>query len=305
MEKLKQFKQSSSWREDSVTVKAGSVAELDFIDTTPNMFICQNTTPMKIHISISSIPTLTNYEFAIDKNTVGTFGRPVPARKIYLYNTGSGDATVKIFSVHDNFDMNVLKNISMKLEGEGMTIETDGIVKGFQAGVSLPAGNNKIGIVELDEKDVTLIQTIGENIDNIDSNVGAMMINVASNLSNTNKIAEDVAEIVTALSNQSSGGSSAGADKHLYYINGDCYDKEPVYLNGVDSISYTATDSCTIYFNYLLNDGIDVNVNINDETVLTVFSGEQITDISFNLNSTDTITITGTGASIRAKYYVF
>ena len=300
MEKLKQFKQSSSWREDSVTVKAGSVAELDFIDTTPNMFICQNTTPMKIHISISSIPTLTNYEFAIDKNTVGTFGRPVPARKIYLYNTGSGDATVKIFSVHDNFDMNVLKNISMKLEGEGMSIETDGIVKGFQAGVSLPAGNNKIGIVELDEKDVALIQTIGENVDNIDSNVGAMMINVASNLSNTNKIAEDVAEIVTALS---SGG--AGADTRLYYINGDSYDKEPVYLNKVDSISYTATDSSTIYFNYLLNDGADVDIKINDTSVLTVYSGEQITDISFNLNSTDTITVSGEGANIRAKYYVY
>ena len=298
MEKLKQFKSSSSWREDTVTIKAGSDAELDFIDTTPNMFICQNATNEKIHISIGSIPTLTNYEFAVEKNTVATFGRPVPTRKIYLYNTGSASATVKIFSVHDTFDMNVLKNISMKLEGDGMSISTDGIVRGFQAGVSLPAGNNKIGIVELDESDVALIQTIGENIDNIDSNVGAMMINVASNLSNTNRIV-DMLEVIK----NSSGG--AGTDKHLYYINGDCYDKEPVYLNGVDSINYSASDSCTIYFNYLLNDGNNVDIKINDTVVLTILSGEQITDISFNLNSTDTISVSGEGANVRAKYYVY
>ena len=302
MEKLKQFRQSSSWREDMVTIKAGSNAELDFIDTTPNMFICQNTTNEKIHISIGSIPTLNNYEFAVEKNSVSTFGRPVPTRKIYLYNTGSASATVKIFSVHDTFDMNVLKNMSMKLEGAGMSISTDGIVRGFQSGVSLPPGNNKIGVVELDESDVALIQTIGENVDNIDTSVSAIMVNVAANLSNTNKIVEDVAEIVTAIS---SGQGGAGIDTRMYYINGDCYDKEPVYMNKVESVSYSATDSSTIYFNYLLNDGADIDIAINDTVVLSVLSGEQITDISFNLNTGDTITVTGTGANIRAKYYVF
>lgn len=304
MEKLKQFKQSSSWREDTVTVKAGSDAELDFIDTTPNMFICQNATNEKIHISIGSIPTLHNYEFAVEKNSVSTFGRPVPTRKIYLYNTGSASATVKIFSVHDTFDMNVLKNMSMKLEGSDMNIKTDGIVRGFQAGVSLPAGNNKIGIVELDESDVALIQTIGENVDNIDTSVSAIMVNVAANLSNTNKIVEDVAEIVTAISS-GSGQGDAGIDTRMYYINGDCYDKEPVYMNKVESVSYSATDSSTIYFNYLLNDSADVDIAINNTVVLSVLSGEQITDISFNLNTGDTITVTGEGANIRAKYYVF
>lgn len=303
MEKLKQFKQSSSWREDMVTIKAGANAELDFIDTTPNMFICQNTTNEKINISIGSIPTLNNYEFTVEKNSVATFGRPVPTRKIYLYNTGSSVATVKIFSVHDTFDMNVLKNISMKLEGEGLSIQTDGIVRGFQAGVSLPAGNNKIGIVELDESDVALIQTIGENIDNIDTNMSAVMVNVASNLSNTNKIVEDIAEIVTVLSGSGEGGT--GIDTRMYYINGDCYDKIPVYQNKVNSISYTSTDECTFYLSYLLNDGTDVDITINDTVVLSVLSGEQLTDISFNLNTGDTITVTGTGANIRAKYYVF
>ena len=182
-----------------------------------------------------------------------------------------------------------------------MTISTDGIVRGFQAGVSLPAGKNKIGSVEIDDTDMVLFQTIGENIDNIDSNVGAMMINVASNLSNTNKIAEDVAEIVAKLT--APGG--AGADTYLYYINGDCYDKTPVYLNQASEVSYTAGGDCSIYFNYLLNDGADVAIKINNSDVLTVYSGEQITDLSFKLKAGDVITVSGEGANIRAKYFVF
>lgn len=303
MEKIQQFKKSSSWRDDTITIKPGAVSELDFIDTTPNLFVCQNTTNETLHISIGSIPTLNNYEFKVGKNSVEPFGRPTPTRKIYVYNAGGMAATVKIFSIQDTFDLNILKNFNMSIDG-GMNVSTDGIVRGFQAGVSLPAGNNKLGSVEIDDTDMVLFQTIGENIDNIDTNVGAIMVNVAANLSNTNKMVEDVAEIVTALSNLSVGGGG-GSDKHLYYINGDCYDKEPVYVNGVDSIEYAATDSSTIYFNYLLNDGSDVEVKINDTVVLSVYSGEQITDISFNLNSTDTITVSGEGANIRAKYFIY
>lgn len=301
MEKIQQFKKSSSWREQDVKVKAGSVAELDFIDTKPNLFICQNTTNEVLHISIGSIPTMYNYEFRINKNSVEPFGRPTETGKLYIYNTGSADATVKIFSIKDTFDLNILKNFSMSVDG-GMTVSTDGIVRGFQGGVQLPSGNNKIGKVEIDETSMALFQTMGENVDNIDTNVAAIMVNVAANLSNTNKISEDVAELVTALAG---GVGGASADTHLYYINGDCYDKTPVYLNGVESISYAATDNVTIYFNYLLNDGSDVTIDINGSSVLTVMSGEQITDISFKLSAGDTITVTGTSANIRAKYYVF
>lgn len=300
MEKIQQFKKSSSWRDDTITIKPGAVSELDFIDTTPNLFVCQNTTNETLHISIGSIPTLNNYEFKVGKNSVEPFGRPVPTRKLYVYNAGGMTATVKIFSIQDTFDLNILKNFNMSIDG-GMNVSTDGIVRGFQAGVSLPAGNNKLGSVEIDDTDMVLFQRIGEDIDNIDTNIGAIMVNVAANLSNTNKMVEDVAEIAAKVA--APGGASA--DTHLYYINGDCYDKEPVYCNGVDSITYAANDSSTIYFNYLLNDGSDVEVKINNTTVLTIYSGEQITDISFNLNSTDTITVSGEGANIRAKYYVF
>lgn len=98
------------------------------------------------------------------------------------------------------------------------------------------------------------------------------------------------------------------ADDYTYdirklYAMGDCYDKTPVYENGVNSISYTSSKEETIYFNYLLNDGEDAEIKINGATVLTVYSGEQLTDISFKLAANDIISVTG--SSIRAKYFTY
>lgn len=299
-EKIQQFV-SSSWFETNETIQPGEVKEIDFLQTSPNMFVLQNSNAVKLHVSIASIPTLTNYEFVVGNNAYGVFGRPTSTRKLYVLNTGSQVANIKVFSIKDKFDMNILKQMSATL-GD-VSVSTDGIVKGFQAGVSLPPGKNNIGSVSIDPEDMILFQNMGEIIDDTNTDVKAIKENVAYNVANTNQIVD----LLNAINNKEFGGSggSAGVDKHLYYINGDSYDKETVYHNNVDSITYTATSNETIYFNYLLNDGEDIHVSINDNEVLTILSGEQITDITFNLKANDVITVTGENASIRAKYYVF
>lgn len=299
-EKIQQFV-SSSWFETNETIQPGEVKEIDFLQTSPNMFVLQNSNAVKLHVSIASIPTLTNYEFVVGNNAYGVFGRPTSTRKLYVLNTGSQVANIKVFSIKDKFDMNILKQMSATL-GD-VSVSTDGIVKGFQAGVSLPAGKNNIGSVSIDPEDMVLFQNMGEIIDDTNTDVKAIKENVAYNVANTNQIVS----LLQALNEKEFGGSggSGGSDKRVYYINGDSYDKTPIYHNGVNSVSYTATEDSTIYFNYLLNDGSNVDISINNSIVLSVLSGEQIADISFKLNTGDVINVTGENASIRAKYFVF
>ena len=120
---MNQFTNLSSWREDNIIVKSGECYQLSFIDTKPNMFYVQNPNNCKLKISISKIPTKTNYEFLVNPNSSEPMGRPMPTGNLYILNTGTVDATLKIYSIADKFDMNILKNFSVSLDG--VTVETN------------------------------------------------------------------------------------------------------------------------------------------------------------------------------------
>lgn len=145
-----QFKQFSSWREQTVVCSPG-VTDVDFIDSKPNQFIIQNITSTKIFIGISKIPSDKNYELCVEKNSTETWGRPTPTGKLFVYNPTNTEVSIKVFSVFNEFDMNVLK--SLRVAFESVEVSTDGVVKAFGENVSLPSGENKLGKVEVTNLD--------------------------------------------------------------------------------------------------------------------------------------------------------
>ena len=172
MSDLKQFNDLSSWREDNITIESGEVFTLDFLDTRPNMFVIQNPNNVVLKCAISVIPRVKNYEFKVEKNTTETIGRPTPTNKIHILNTGDIGVSIKVFSVNTAFDMSVLKNMNVSIDSA--IVETDGIVKGFESGVSIPSGNNsigKIGFNDYAQVDIDSIKTYLSNLTNDSSTI--------------------------------------------------------------------------------------------------------------------------------------
>lgn len=280
MEKLTQFNTSGYiWETNNISIEGGEVKEISLDNSKPNMFVLQNPNAVDINISLSHIPTLYNYEFQVKANTTDTFGRPSSTTKVYLFNTGSVTANVKLFSVNDTFDMNILKNTNVNIDGATVTVEDNGVIKGFQAGVSLPSGNNKIGKVGLED-------SVSNTITQINSNISSQK-NITTNISD---IALNIARVL-------------GVNK----------DTSVVYKNKVTDLTITSTGTArTIHFSYLLNDGCDIDVKVGNNTLLTILSGEQIADIEFEVPANQNLTIvkstTATAedtVNIRCKYYTY
>lgn len=217
---LRQFNDSdlSSWREQTQIIKGGEVKEIDFTDTTPNMFIINNPNPATLKVSIDSIPRLNNYEFNVDKNSVKSFGKPTGTRKIYVFNTSASDVNIKLYSIKDTFDMNVVKDLIPSIEET--TLKTDGVVKGFQAGVSLPAGNNTIGTVNVESQVKTALTSLNSRqatmltaLDTTKTKATNIESNTSEMLTDNDTIIDLLGDIKTNTASGGSGGSSgSGTD---------------------------------------------------------------------------------------------
>ena len=286
MEKLRQFNTSGYiWETNNISIEGGEVKEISLDNSKPNMFVLQNANPVDINISLSHIPTLYNYEFQVKANTTDTFGRPSSTTKVYLFNTGSVTANVKLFSVNDTFDMNILKNTNVNIDGASVTVQDNGIIKGYQAGVSLPAGTNTIGKVGLETSVNNAINSINTNLSE-----EKQQTTFIQNL--TNQILESCSNMEKTL------GVTAG-----------CY---PNYENKISSLTVDNYEGVPIivHFSYLFNDGCDVDIKVESDTILTIYSGEQLGDLEIDIPEGQHLTIVkATTASaedtvnIRCKYY--
>ena len=288
MEKLRQFNTSGYiWETNNISIEGGEVKEISLDNSKPNMFVLQNANPVDINISLSHIPTLYNYEFQVKANTTDTFGRPSSTTKVYLFNTGSVTANVKLFSVNDTFDMNILKNTNVNIDGATVTVEDNGVIKGFQAGVSLPSGTNTIGKVGLENSVSNTLNTINTNLSEEKTNTG--------NISN---FTQSIGIILSYIMN------SMG-------ING----QNPInYKNNADSLTINNTVSYTkiVHFNYLFNDNCDVDIVVGNVTKLTVMAGEQLADIEIEIPGNQNLTIVKSSTAtaedtikIRCKYFTY
>ena len=287
MEKLRQFNTSGYiWETNNISIEGGEVKEISLDNSKPNMFVLQNANPVDINISLSHIPTLYNYEFQVKANTTDTFGRPSSTTKVYLFNTGSVTANVKLFSVNDTFDMNILKNTNVNIDGATVTVEDNGVIKGFQAGVSLPSGNNKIGKVGLDD-------TVSNTLNTINTNLSSQKTATANIYSDTTEISSNTLNIGRVL------GVSKGCTVE--------------YKNKVDSLTINNSNSSTtniIHFSYLFNDNCDVDIIVGNVTKLTVMGGEQLGDLEIEIPANQTLSIVKSATAtaedtvnIRCKYY--
>ena len=289
MEKLRQFNTSGYlWETNNITIEGGEVKEISLDNSKPNMFVLQNANPVDINISLSHIPTLYNYEFQVKANTTDTFGRPSSTTKVYLFNTGSVTANVKLFSVNDTFDMNILKNTNVNIDGATVTVEDNGVIKGFQAGVSLPSGTNTIGKVGLEDNVSNTLNTINSNLSEEKTNTG--------NISN---MIDSIGELITYISYVL--GITGGQNTINYKNNADS-------LTINNSSSYTKT----VHFNYLFNDNCDIDIVIGGITKLTIIAGEQLGDTEFEIQASQGLSIVKSSTSteedtikIRCKYFTY
>ena len=286
MEKLRQFNTSGYiWETNNISIEGGEVKEISLDNSKPNMFVLQNANPVDINISLSHIPTLYNYEFQVKANTTDTFGRPSSTTKVYLFNTGSTTANVKLFSVNDTFDMNILKNTNVNIDGATVTVEDNGVIKGFQAGVSLPSGSNTIGKVGLES-------TVNNAINQINTNLSTQKTNT-ENLSNMTQ------GIAIALS-------------YIGYAMGINGQNPFNYKNNSNNltINNTSTSTKIVHFSYLFNDNCNVDIKVGSNTLLTVLAGEQLADLEIEVPSGQNLTIVKSSTAtaedtvnIRCKYY--
>ena len=149
MGSMQQFpgRQLSSWRHEDVHIPPYSLKTVSFLDTTPNMFYVQNPNGVKLKVGITSMPSDDSYEFIVGENSVKTFGRPTPANQVYFLNNSGSEVVIKLFSIYDKFDMNILQETAIDLSGASFA-GFDGIIRGFNA--PLPSGTNMIGKVSFD-----------------------------------------------------------------------------------------------------------------------------------------------------------
>lgn len=316
-ERIQQFHNLSSWREQDIKLSSG-VNTIDFIDTQPNHFILVNNTQNELKISIGSIPTPLNFEFECDKVSTKTFGRPTATRQIYILNMESTEITVKLFSIFKSeFDVNIVKDTNVSIDSD-LQVTTDGLVKGFQSGVSLPSGNNTIGRVSLQDdvnESISIIKNASSqmdtNISNVKTKVAAIEEDSSSMVDLLRQIEENTTK-VPGINGDAETMTDSLLIRHLYNM-GDCYNIDPIYLNKVNTMTYTAVDKCKVHFNYLLNDGAEFDIvkaytNAEGEEVsevlLSVYPNEQLTDIEIEVETDATISINSQG-TFRCKYFVY
>lgn len=179
------------------TVSAQSIKTIDFKDKQPNYFHIQNIGAGVIYFSVHGMPTAAYYDMKIDGGSIGTFTDTYQQPEAYIYNPSTEDVNVIMLSFSAPFDPAVLAQANKQITIGG-TIETDGVVKGFQTalptgsnkignvGISgaLPTGSNKIGKVEMTGTEFTnlaaKVSEIRTKLDSLSFDIGAVTVDEVS-----------------------------------------------------------------------------------------------------------------------------
>ena len=196
MSDLRQFRNLSSWREDTITIGAKEVGTCDFLDTHPNQFAIQNPNNTEIYIAIAKTPNEKNYEHKIGKNANDIFGRPTPTNKIMFFNPSDKDIVLKIYSIFQPFDLMTLKNMTANIEHA--TVNSDGIVHGFDSNVSIPSGDNLIGRVKVeDAKDYDgKLDALESKLSSLENRFGGMNVNLENMIDKIDDVNTNIGSIL-------------------------------------------------------------------------------------------------------------
>ena len=319
---IRQFAEISSWRQHNITIEPHEVFTLNFRDTLPNIFVVNNPNLATLKVGISSIPRPDAYEFRIEYNTTETFGRPIGSNNIYILNDSSVPVKIVVFSIEKEFDPTLLKNMNVALEG--YTIESSSEITGIKEGLQLPVKlinhNNVENMIELltnsypdiisklqalidkemrlDGDGITLngVQT---DLTTVHSNLGVIIAGIGSLVKPS-----DLNGITTGVNivSETIDDILSNTTKLLRYYTPE---GKATYLNNATSFEYTSTLNERVHFGWLFNDGSDLNITVNGETVFSVLAGEQLADIEIELAPTDIIRFSSENLKCRVKYWVY
>ena len=320
---LQQFKQStaSSWRYEQITISGSALKTITFLDSTPNMFLIQNSNKATLHIGLSAIPTLEECEFKVNPNSSKPFGRPTPCSELYIRNCSTLDITISLFSYYGAFDMSILTNNDVDISGTELQTKITGLESPLPTGHnvigkvglsdSIPSGSNVIGKVALSDS----LPTGKNNIGNVGitgevkvTNDNFTIINTLNTVVNsiadkiTNMIAnKTLADILTAV--ESINTSTGDNQQILDYLSmiasssgmierAQPYGGTTKVGNNTKSVLINDTSNAPIVIKMLTNDGeTDITLTFKDSTgastTVVLKNGETITD----LTTCDTVTI--------------
>ena len=284
---------NSSWREKVVDIKKGA-NDIDFADTMPNIFIIQNTSGNDLKISLSGVANDNNYEFKVSANSTKPVGTPIPRSQISVFNPTANEFTVRIFAVNAPIDLSIYADVNTSINGASIT--TDGIVKGFGSGVSLPSGSNTLGKVELSDLLTNLFTAMNNSMSTLVN--GANLKNLLTELQTLNifistLVSTDVSTEHTNLTEI----LNAVTNKNTY-----C---ESVESTVTSSAPITITKDIT-RIAYVSNDGaslVTLTCNTADGAkVFTVRAGEVLTDIKCRSNSISVTSSASVDVRVAVEY---
>lgn len=130
-----------------VAIPAYSIATVEFFDTQPNYFRVTNQGEGKLYFATTRTPNEKNYDFACDAKSLTMHSEPYPRKTLMINNPTGSEIEVDILSFFAPFDPLALAFSAIKLDFSATSLETSTSIDSFKT--ALPAGNNKIGLVEV------------------------------------------------------------------------------------------------------------------------------------------------------------
>ena len=331
---LRQFPNISSWRERDVMIAPRETKTIDYLDTNPNQFVIINPNQAILKVGISNIPRPDNYERIIEYNTTETFGRPSGTSKLYILNDSDLHISIKVFSINEPFNIEILKNMNVNLSD--YVIESNSEISGVKAGVVLPVRMDETNGEKFTDMQTALNDLVNpsplagttnlyallkvlESIRDKEMTLngdGITINGVATDMTATNGKLGDINQILNQIKTlhdtyygtvAESTALVAGllnAIIPLVLNTNTEYEPTPIYLNNSNAFEHTATtENHIVHFSWLFNDGGDTDVYINDTVVFTMLDGENFSDMNFKLSKGDVIRFESENPSYRIKYW--
>lgn len=268
------------------TVPAFSITTIEYLDTKPNYFRVQNRGTTEIYCSTNNMPTTKHYDFAVAGKKMKMFAEPYNRTRLYIFNPSGSDVEVAVLSFQAEFEPLTLALSEIEVEMPS-SFESSMVINSFNA--PLPAGNNKIGKVEVTNgvsaSDVANIRTSASGV-----------IDYLGVLMSTSETAEftNLVTLATELGR---------------LVKGNTFENITQIFEGKDKTTETAiipmqaaNDSILCIIQLLTNDGAgDMTVKIKgakDPAVrsLTLKPGESICDLKIDCKY---LALSGTNYSYR------
>ena len=300
----------SGMNRETYIIPKNSVKTIDYKDVEPNYFHIQNLGGTPLYFSSHTIPTTRIYDVKIDGGSIATFTDPYPQYEVYIFNpSATDDINIIMTSFKAPFDPVVLAQANKQISIGG-TVETDGVIKGFNT--ALPAGSNKIGKVDvaslptipagsnkIGKVDGASLPTIPAGSNNIGivslkNNIESAITGIKTDSGNVSgKIDTNLSQILEKLGNLSFDIGAVTVDqvkikndKQLFYGSGETITPpDGRYISKIYKIDGASSDC--LYAKSAHDGSYVINVPQAPQSKEYIFDSEcAISEVSGNLNNT-------------------